>query len=455
MPIDNITEEGRQMQLFQLPLREELDSTEPIYILRNIIDFESVEKELSKFIEIHRWGRERKSIRALIGLQLLQAMNGWSDAQSSDELRKGAYCQYFCGYEYSDYKNINISESVIRRFRQDIGEEGHKIILQELVKVGLKSKVCAEEDLKNIIIDTTVQEKNVQYPMDDRLLKKSRIALIKLAKRYKLKLNNTYDKICNKYQKQLFSYRGKQHSNKKQKIRKKIKTITGRCIREVKRGIEKLGIELNECDKRIIERAEQVYNQSCLSSEDKKKYKKEGNKIIYSFHAPEVECIAKGKAHKEYEFGNKVGFAISGRGNLVIGVASFHENPYDGHTLNETIEIVEKTANINSINKAYVDRGYQGHDYKHKSRVYTAYCKKKLTKEDEVMQKRRNAIEPIIGHMKNYGRLGRNFLKGVIGDKINPIISSFGINMRCICNTIKAKFEDKLYKLYITSLFPT
>jgi len=202
----------------------------------------------------------------------------------------------------------------------------------------------------------------------------------------------------------------------------------------LKANIEKSKLELSEEDCAILSRAKNIHAQSILKKKDKDIYKKE-NKIIYSFHAPEVECIGKGKLNKPYEFGNKVGIAVSGRGNFVLGVKSFHGNPYDGHTLDQTVVELRKLSPETS--KIFVDLGYTGHNFKEKGKVFTAKTKKTLSNDDKKMQKRRSAIEPIIGHLKNFGRMGRNYLKGVVGDIVNPLISAVGLNLRRITNILK------------------
>lgn len=213
-----------------------------------------------------------------------------------------------------------------------------------------------------------------------------------------------------------------------------LKVRLGRLVRICERSIEKSKLELSEHESSILFKAKNIYKQSVLKKNAKDIYKEE-NKIIYSFHAPEVECIGKGKLNKPYEFGNKVGIAVSGRGNFVIGVKSFHGNPYDGHTLNQTIEMVRKIVD-EPLQKVFVDLGYTGSNFAEKGKIYTPKTKKNLTKDEKKMQKRRSAIEPIIGHLKNFGRMGRNYLKGVVGDIINPLISAVGLNLRRIANVM-------------------
>lgn len=113
---------------------------------------------------------------------------------------------------------------------------------------------------------------------------------------------------------------------------KKLKTLFGRLIRIFERKTQSRSKFFSSDQISKIEKIRMIYNQSCLSGSEKKKYK-EDNKVLYSFHAPEALCIGKGKLHKPYEFGNKVSIAVSGRNNFVLSAKSFQENIYDGHTL--------------------------------------------------------------------------------------------------------------------------
>ena len=170
------------------------------------------------------------------------------------------------------------------------------------------------------------------------------------------------------------------------------------------------------------------------------KYKQE-NDVLYSFHALEVEYIGKGKLHKPYEFGNKVSIAVSGRGNFGLCAKSFHGNPYDGHTLLQTVESVERLTSI-PVQKMFVDLGYRGSNVSAKGKIYTPYTKKQLGSSEKKMIKRRSAIEPIISHLKNFGRMAKNYLKGVIGDILNPLISAIGLNLRNLANNLTYKTKS-------------
>ena len=164
-------------------------------------------------------------------------------------------------------------------------------------------------------------------------------------------------------------------------------------------------------------------------------------------HAPEVECIGKGKAHKRYEFGVKASIACTHKNNFIIGANSLPGNPYDGHTLKGALDQVEKITGIRP-KETYVDLGYRGHQEK-ESKVYIA--KQKQNKKNRTLRKamkRRSAIEPIIGHTKSEGHLGRNYLKGSDGDRFNAVMSAIGFNLRQILRKLR------LFLLYfLSSLF--
>ena len=158
---------------------------------------------------------------------------------------------------------------------------------------------------------------------------------------------------------------------------------------------------------------------------------------VYSLHEPRVECIAKGKAHKKYEFGNKASLAVTHREGYVVGVQGLHGNPYDGHTLSAAIAQTEKLTG-QRVEEAFVDNGYKGHGVTH-CKVFISGMKKSLTYRNRIDLKRRQSIEPHIGHMKSDGKLGRNFLKGILGDQMHALLCGLGHNMRLLVNFIRGQ----------------
>ena len=153
-----------------------------------------------------------------------------------------------------------------------------------------------------------------------------------------------------------------------------------------------------------LERATRIHTQK---RKDKDK--------LYALHAPEVECISKGKSRNPYEFGVKVGIATTLKGTLIVGARSFPGNPYDGHTLNEQVEQASILMQATGVTPqtAIVDLGYRGVDkdnlnlnIKHRSKF------KSMTEQERKLLKRRQAIEPIIGQLKADYRMNLCHLKG-------------------------------------------
>ena len=147
-------------------------------------------------------------------------------------------------------------------------------------------------------------------------------------------------------------------------------------------------------------------------------------------------CIAKGKAHRPYEFGSKVALAVTNREGFVLASKALEGNPYDGHTLDATVDQVIAMTDVEPA-RIYVDLGYRGHDYAKTDRVFITRQRRGLTPTIKRELRRRSAIEPMIGHVKADGRLGRNHLLGAAGDAINALLVAAGHNLRLILNWLR------------------
>ncbi len=238
----------------------------------------------------------------------------------------------------------------------------------------------------------------------------------------------------------------KQHKRANKALRK-LKTYLGRTVRDIRRKTAQEE-SLRDTFRRPLWLAERVSTQKRRDPLPK----------VYSLHAPEVECIGKGKAHKPYEFGCKVSVAATNSrppgGQFVAHVKAFHGNPYDGHTLRQVIEEMERWTGI-SAERIYVDKGYQGHDYPNKHRVFRSGQKRGITPTIKKELRRRSAVEAVTGHLKSDGRLGRNFLKGRDGDKINAILAGAGYNYRLVLKWLRRLFVQILAALLSDISHPT
>lgn len=331
------------------------------------------------------------------------------------------YWQYFCGCEYFEH-TLPIHPTTLVKWRKKIGLQKLEKLLEETINIAKRERFIDSFELKIVNVDTTVQEKEVTFPTDAKLCHKMRRALVKAAKIESIHLRQTYERVGQK----AFIMQGRyaharQMKRSKSQIRK-LKTYLGRTIRDIKRKCLTPDKQLSN----LLNLSERILNQ-----------KRNDSNKIYSIHAPEVECIAKGKAHKKYEFGCKVSIVTTSRKNWIVGVEALHGNPYDGHTLNSSIDQVERLSGQRP-QQAFVDKGYKGkNNYPDDVEIMVAGRKKKATPTLAKYFKRRSAIEPIIGHIKTDHRMGRNFLLGKIGDRVNAILSGCAFNLKKIMNLFK------------------
>jgi IS5 family transposase len=289
-------------------------------------------------------------------------------------------------------------------------------MLEAILKTAVKVGALKKRHMRRVVVDTTVQEKAITYPTDAKLYRKMCEVLVSYAKDLGIKLRQSYKR---KGKQALFRQARYAHAKQYRRARRetrRLKTYLGRVVRDIRRKAvgfdERLQYYLTLSDR-------------LLSQERHSKNK------LYSIHAPEVECISKGKVHKQYEFGVKTGITSTHEGSWILGVKTFPGNPYDGHTLDANLEQSEKLTG-EKIDEAFVDLGYRGHDHQGNTQVHVVDGRKlrKLTRHVRGLYKRRAAIEPIIGHLKNDNGMSKNWLKGTDGDMINALLSGCGYNMR-------------------------
>ncbi len=410
-----------QADLFRERLESIINMKHRLVKLSQIIKWDWLESSVSQHY-CHTNGRPGGSIRMMMGLLILKDIEGQSDESVCERWVENPYWQYFCGEEFFQHK-FPVTPESLSYFRKRIGEEGMEIILAETIRLGLVSGVVTKKDIEQVSVDTTVQEKAVTFPTDSKLRHKARKALVILAKQYDIPLRQSYVRKSRNALFMMNRYSAARQMKRARKEQRKIKTYLGCVIRNIERELTKRP-EMVFGFKDVLERAKVALNQD-QSSKDK----------LYSWHAPEVECIAKGKLHKKYEFGCKASFTSTNKSNFIVGAKAFSERPYDGKTLLPALIQVKKLTGI-TPKEAHVDQGYKGHGLT-EINVIISRQKRGLTNAMKKRQKRRNAIEPIIGHCKNDREIGaRNFLKHELGDKINTISMAIGFNLRKILRAI-------------------
>ncbi|RAZ91841.1 IS5 family transposase [Mesorhizobium hawassense] len=365
--------------------------------------------------------------RLMAGLAILKHTFNLSDEELCARWVENPYFQYLTGEEFLRHE-LPFDRSSMTRWRQRMGEEPITALLQESLAVAIKSGAMKPADTRRVIVDTTVQPKNVMFPTDAKLIHRARERLVRLAKQMGVDLRQTYVRVG-----KLALIKHQRYAHAKQFKRanralRKLKTYLSRTIRDIARHIA--GQEELE----MIFRWPLYQASAVLEHRQRQRGRK-----IWSLHAPEVECIGKGKAHAPYEFGVKVSLATtlerSKGGQFALHAKALPGNPYDGHTLAAIIPDMEKTIG-NEIGRILADAGYRGHNApeSHKFRVFTAGQKRRVTSAIKRQMRRRSAIEPVIGHIKAEHRMDRNYLAGEQGDAVNAILAAAGYNFSLLLN---------------------
>ena len=402
-----------QLNLFQAQFEQLLNPDHPLFLLANAIDWNRFDVAFADCY-CPDIGAPAKAIRLLVGLHFLKHTFDESDESLLERWVENPYWQYFCGLKTMQH-DVPLHSTSLTKWRQRVGAEKLAEMLQETVALAVRAKQVTKRELAQVIIDTTVQEKNITHPTDSKLYHTAIVKLAKAANNRGVKLRQTYVRVAKKAAIMVSRYaHAKQFKRMRRKLRK-LRTWLGRVIRDLRRKVARPDEFLEE----LLGLCERLHKQQ---KHDKKK--------LYSLHEPEVMCISKGKAHKRFEFGQKVSVATTNRGNWIVGVNLCQGNPYDGHTLTKAMATAEKTTGV-GITDAYVDKGYRGHDYAGDATVHLAGSStRNLSRTKKKRRKRRSAVEPKIGHLKSDNRMKRCFLKGLIGDAINAVLACAGSNLQ-------------------------
>lgn len=401
--------------------------------LEKVVDWQFFEREWSDFFTA-TVGRPATSPRLIAGLFYLQHMYGHSDESVLAMFLQSPYYQHFCGRIYFEHE-LPIDPSSLVRWRKRVGEEGMKALLLKSIEAAVTVEMVKPQSFTEVIVDTTVMEKAITHPTDSKLLEKSRQRLVKLAIKEGISLRQNYNRVAPRQATKTGRYA---HAKQFARMRKSLKTQRtwlGRVVRDIERKATVLSAALSE---------ELAMAKRLLTQKVKDKNK------LYSLHAPEVECISKGKSRNPYEFGVKASVVTTLKEGLVVGMRTMPGNPYDGHTLAQALEQKEILTNVKT-KRAFVDKGYKGHGVTD-AEVYISGQKRGMTDSLKAKLKRRSAIEPTIGHMKMEGRLNRCTLKGQLGDAMFALLCAAGHNLRLILNFLR---DFWAYFLALLFLLPT
>jgi len=301
-------------------------------------------------------------------------------------------------------------------------------MLTQTIEAGKRAGTVKSTDLKRVTVDSTVMEKNIAHPTDARLYETARRKLVGLAHEAGIGLRQNYNRLAPRLAGQVGRYAHARQFKRLHKALRRLKGYTGRVLRDIERQLGR--VPEGTLRARLVEMIALVNRLLAQKPKDKSK--------LYSLHEPAVDCISKGKAHKRYEFGTKVSVATTNRGGFVVGMRALPGNPYDGHTLSEALEQVEILTDQRP-EMAFVDRGYRGHGAEN-VKVFISGARRGVTRTIAKLLRRRSAIEPMIGHMKNDGRLTRSPLKGTAGDALFAVLCGCGHNIRMILRHLRAAF---------------
>lgn len=407
-----------QCELFGARLSELLNPEHPLFVLAERIDWSQFDAAIDACYA-DELGRPGVNTRLMVGLLYLKHAYDESDESVVARWVENPYWQFFCGCQYMQHE-LPIDPSSLSRWRKRVGAERLEKLLETTIRTALAMKAMKPQELQKVNVDTTVQEKAIAFPTDARLYHKMRVALVRRAKSLGLALRQNYRFQGKKLLARQGRYAHARQMKRAAKMTRQLKTILGRVVRDIQRKAPVIQGQI--VDERLRELV--VLAERLLAQERSSKNK------VYSVHAPEVECICKGKVHQRYEFGCKASVATTSKNNWIVGAHALHGNPYDGHTLGGAIGQVARLTG-ETPNDVMVDQGYRGHGYAGSASVHVVRSiPKRATRAIRRMLKRRAAIEPTIGHLKSDNRLARNYLTGQEGDKINAVLAAAGYNLR-------------------------
>ena len=411
-----------QPDMFRETLEAILDPRHEVLELGRRIDWVKLDEACGETFVDHV-GRPGLSTRLMAGLHILKHVKGLSDEAVCAAWVENPYFQAFCGERFFQHR-LPLDRSSMTRWRKRIGAERLETLLADTLTIALDSGAAKPGQMERVTIDTTVQTKAIAYPTDGHLMLRAVERLAALARKHGVVLRQSYARVARRARREAARLlHGRGHRQGMRWLRK-LRTYLGRLIRDIARKIDGDPAREAACAETLA-RARRIHGQRSGDADK-----------LYAFHAPEVECIARGKARARYEFGVKTSFAVTNArgpgGQFVLGVQALPGNPYDGRSLAARIDQVARLTG-HPVRRAYVDRGYRGHGIAREGlQVVVSHSRGILSPTIRREMRRRNSIEPVLGHMKADGLLERNQLSGPEGDAVNAILCAIGHNCRLL-----------------------
>lgn len=421
-----------QLEMFKTVLTSFIHPEHELCLLAKKIEWDYLEKEFAPLYG--KVGRPSIPIRTIVGLLLLKQMYDLGDETVLERYLENPYWQHFCGEIYFQY-NLPFDPSDFVHFRKRIGEEGTEKIFKQSVELFGKKKV--RKEVKEVRVDTTVQEKNITFPTDRKLTEKVIEYCKRIANKEGIKLKRTYGREIKKLKYQLRFARKPKNLNKLRKSQNRLHRIAFKIYRDVVN-------QLNPIPGKYREEFDVLYRVL--------KQKRDDTNKVYSIHEPEVLCISKGKEHKQYEFGNKSSFAYTRKSGIIVGAMAIEGNIYDGRTLQPQLDQIKELTG-GKVKKAIVDRGYK---VKGGIPGVDVVMPKNLKRESYYLKKKREercrsraGIEGLISHLKHDHRMLRNYLSGSAGDQINTLLAAAAYNMKKWMRLKKEEMINLIFSLFL------
>jgi IS5 family transposase len=420
-----------QQDIFRPLLKEFINLGHELALLADKIDWKHFENEFSSLYS--NTGKPAMPVRLMVGSLMLKRIYNLGDETLCEAWVRDPYMQYFCGMAHFEHK-FPCDPSDFVHFRKRIGEPGVEKIFA--YSVLLHGKAAKE---KITLSDTTVAENNTTFPTDAKLAKKIIDKCNSIAQREGINQRQRYTKVSKQLVRDTHNSSHPKRRKKAKKSGRKLKTIAARLLRELER---KLPAPLVN---KYQQELDLYYGVLAQRRSDKDK--------IYSLHKPFTACIAKGKAHKQYEFGNKIGLITTSKTLIITAIMSFERNPHDSKTIEPLLNQMKSNINYTPQEVVY-DRGGKGQkqigttkistpDYKPLKRD-TEYQKRSKRKKF----RRRAAIEPVIGHLKTDFRMAQNYLSGSASPQINAFLAATGWNLKKMMKQLKSEVKLSLIQIF-------
>jgi len=419
----------QQRNLYHPLLQDFIDLNHELVLLADKIEWQYFEEEFSGLYS--NTGQPAMPIRLMVGSLMLKRIYDLGDETLAEAWIRDPYMQYFCGIAHFEHK-FPCDPSDFVHFRKRLGEQGIEKIFAYSVKLHGK-----DARVKMTLSDTTVQGNNTTFPTDAKLAKKVIDKLNAIAQKEGLVQRQTYVRTSKQLLRDTYNPNHPKRRVKARRAGKKLNTIAGRLLRELERELPTETLAGLENERTLYKRV--------LSQKRNDKDK------VYSLNKPFTACIAKGKVHKPYEFGNKVGLITTAKKNMIItAIKSFNGNPHDSKTIEPLLNQMQDNLGYTPGEVVY-DRGGKGKKQIGDTVISTP---SKPLKRDSEYQKRkkrikfrrRAAIEPIIGHLKKHYRMEQNYLWGKQSPQINAFLAAAGWNLKKMMKKLK---QNLLWPYYL------